>query len=417
MRYFSCLLALLLSCSVYGKSEKPTVILLSIDGFSYEYLEQHKPPNLLALAQSGAVAELLPVYPSKTFPNHLSIITGSYPVNHGISNNNFYNSALGKKYVKGAGKNNPAWLTAEPFWYVAMQQDIKAAVYFWPESEVIGKTPTYNIPFNKKDSNQARFAQIIKWLELPSKERPHFIASYFSTVDSAGHHYGPRSKQVAKAIADIDKLLGEFVSTLANDIDQEVNLIIVSDHGMIQVDNNKAIKPSMVFDQETIELIKSDAIIVASNDTQLFLYFNPLKLKQPAEQLQVIDNLKLKLAQQKPNLYQLYAKGNYPEHWHLAKDIDLVPDIILDALPPATFVKENYNNNLTIIGTHGYDPKNQASLSGIFIASGSNIVKGIKIQPFENIHIFSFMSELLNLEETATIDGNKEVLTPLIFKK
>jgi len=183
VRYFSCLLALLLSYSVYGKSDTPTVILLSIDGFSYEYLEQYKPPNLLALANSGTVAELLPVYPSKTFPNHLSIITGSYPINHGISNNSFYNPTLGKKYIKGAGKKNPAWLTAEPFWYVAMQQDIKAAVYFWPESEVVGKTPTYNIPFNKKDSNKARFTQIIKWLELPAADRPRFIASYFSTVD------------------------------------------------------------------------------------------------------------------------------------------------------------------------------------------------------------------------------------------
>jgi len=417
MRFLSCLVALLLSCSVYGKSEKPTVILLSIDGFSYEYLEQHKPANLLALAKSGTVAELLPVYPSKTFPNHLSIITGSYPINHGISNNNFYNPTLGEKYVKGAGKNNPAWLTAEPFWYVAMQQDIKAAVYFWPESEVIGKTPTYNVPFNKKDSNKARFTQIIKWLELPQAERPHFIASYFSTVDSAGHHYGPRSKQVAKAIADIDKLLGEFVSTLANDIDQEVNLIIVSDHGMIQVDKNKAIKPSMVFDQETIKLIKSGAIIVASNDTQQFLYFNPLKLKQPAEQLQVIENLKLKLVQQQSSLYQLYAKGSYPKHWHLAKDITLVPDIIIEAIPPATFVKEKYNKKLTITGTHGYDPKNQKSLAGIFIASGANIAKGIEVEPFENIHVFSFMSELLNLKKISTIDGNKEVLMPLIMKK
>jgi predicted AlkP superfamily pyrophosphatase or phosphodiesterase len=417
MRYFYCLLALLLSYSVYGKSEKPTVILLSIDGFSYEYLEQYKPSNLLTLAKSGAVAELLPVYPSKTFPNHLSIITGSYPINHGISNNNFYNSALGKKYVKGAGKNNPAWLTAEPFWYVAMQQDIKAAVYFWPESEIIGKTPTYNIPFNKKDSNKARFTQIIKWLELPAADRPRFIASYFSTVDSAGHHYGPKSKQVAKAIADIDILLGEFLSTLATDIDQDINLIIVSDHGMIQVDKNKAIKPSMVFDQKTDELIKSDAIIVASNDTQLFVYFNSLKLEQPEERFQVIDRLKLKLKQQTPNRYQLYSKGSYPKHWHLDKDIDLVPDIIIEAIPPATFVKEKYNKKLTISGTHGYDPKNQASLAGIFIASGTNIVKGIEVEPFENIHIFSFMSELLNINESSVIDGNKAVLAPLIIKK
>ncbi len=413
---FSCFLALLIfgSGSAYSKSAKPIVILLSIDGFSYEYLNKHQPSNILALAKSGVIAKLQPVYPSKTFPNHLSIITGSYPVNHGISNNSFYHPKLGKKYSKGAGKNNSAWLTADPFWSVAQQQGVKTAVYFWPESEAIGKTPTYNIPFNKTDSNKARFDQIIKWLQLPAEERPQFIASYFSSVDSAGHYYGPNSNELIKAVTDIDFLIGEFVTKIPEEIAHEVNIILVSDHGMLQKDKAKIIKPSMIFDEKITDLIDRKALTVARNDTQLYIYFAKSKLTE-LERLKTIE----KMTKNKNNtqLYLLYTKGKYPKHWQFDKKIELVPDIILEALPPATFVKENQDSKLLNKGTHGYDAKNQKDLMGIFIALGPDIVKGKEINEFENIHIFPFMKELLAIKQPDTIDGKIEVLAPYIIKK
>jgi predicted AlkP superfamily pyrophosphatase or phosphodiesterase len=414
MRLYSCLLALLVSFSVYSNPAKPIVILLSIDGFAFEYIEQYKPPNIIALSKSGVVAPLLPVYPSKTFPNHLSIITGTYPINHGIANNNFYNPYLNKKYFKGAGKHNAAWLTADPFWFIANQQGLKTAVYFWPESEVLGKTPTYNVPFNKIDSNEVRFEKIEQWLALPVDQRPQFIASYFSTVDSAGHKFGPKSQEVIKAVAEIDTLIGEFVTKVTKDIDQAVNIIIVSDHGMIQTDNKKVIRPSMIFDSPTMNLIEDKSITVASNDTQLYMYFTEPTLSI-VERTKIIDQIKLN--QVKNGLYNLYAKGHYPSHWHLDKDTALVPDVIIEALPPATFVKENYKSKSKTTGTHGYDPINQKSLTGIFIAAGPNIIKGKEIKSFENIHVFPFMSELLNIKQPETIDGKTSILAPYITNK
>ena len=412
--FFSCFLGLLICCSAYSKPVQPIVVLLSIDGFSYEYLNKYKPPNILALANSGILAKLQPVYPSKTFPNHLSIITGSYPITHGIINNNFYNPILAEKYSLGAGENNAKWLTAEPFWTVAKQQGIKTAVYFWPESEALGKTPTYNIPFNKTDSNKARFDQIIKWLQLPLEQRPHFIATYFSTVDSAGHRYGPDSNELINTVKEIDLLIGNFVTQLSAIVAQEVNVIIVSDHGMLKKNRKKVVKPSMIFNQKNIDLIESKTLTVIRNDTQLYIYFTGEKADtiQPSKVLKSIKN--------NPHfnvLFQVYTKKGYPEHWQLNHANELVPDIIVEALPPATFVKENYDSKSANIGTHGYDPKNQKNLMGIFIASGPNIVKRTEIEPFENIHIFPFLSQVFSLETPTAIDGKSAVLAPYIINK
>jgi len=407
--YF-CFLAALICGSAHSKTPKPIVVLLSIDGFSYEYLSKHQPSNILALAKSGISAKLQPVYPSKTFPNHLSIITGSYPVNHGISNNSFYSPTLDKKYYKGAGKNNSAWLTADPFWSVAKQNGLKTAVYFWPESELKGKTPTYNIPFNKKDTNRARFDQIIKWLQLPHKQRPQFIASYFSSVDSAGHYYGPYSNELALAVEEIDLLIGEFLARLKKEVTDEVNIILVSDHGMLQKDRAKIIKPSMIFDQQILELIKAKTIIVARNDTQLYIYFKTLDEQVRSRTIQKISTNK-----NNSNLYRLYSKGGYPKHWQFNKAVDIVPDVILEALPPATFVKESHNIEFSDMGTHGYDALNQEDLMGLFIATGPSIHKSRKTMVFENIHIFPFMSGILSIKQPHSIDGKREVLAPYLI--
>lgn len=402
--------------TVNTKTMSPAVVLLSIDGFAYDYLHKHQPPNLIALSKNSVLAKLQSVYPSKTFPNHLSIITGDYPINHGIMHNAFYNPDLAQHYKLGGGKTNSAWLKAKPLWTIAQQQGLKSAVYFWPESEAINNEPTYNIPYNRSDSNKKRFDQIINWLKLPTEERPHFIVSYFSRVDSAGHVFGPDSKEVIEAIAEIDLLIGDFIATLKTEIPFEVNLIIVSDHGMIQKDLTKKIKPSMVFDSQTLALIQDKKIIVASSDTQLYLYFSP-DYSNPLARQKIIHHLKTGVQTvDNKNLYHVYSKGSYPKHWQLNGNSSLIPDLIVDVLPPVTFIKENTELHNVNKGTHGYDPLNQKSLLGIFIATGPDIVKSEEILTFENIHIFPFLSELLSIPNNERINEKSEKLIPFIRK-
>jgi predicted AlkP superfamily pyrophosphatase or phosphodiesterase len=409
IRALSLFFTLLISNSVYAETVKSTVVLLSVDGFSYDYLQKYKPKNILNFAKSGVSAPLLPVYPSKTFPNHLSIITGAYPVNHGIIHNRFYHPELNQKYHLSAGKENATWITADPFWSVAEENSIKSAVYFWPESQALGHTPpTYNIPYNKIVTNKARFKQLIKWLKLPSAERPHFLVGYFSTVDSAGHHYGIDSPQITSEIRKFDVLFGDFLEKISNEIDQPINIILVSDHGMTPIK-----KEATIFTEATFKYIdiKSDGITVTYSDTQLFFYFDKTKVSKET-QLNIEKQLKLnQLENEKP--YSVYSKGNYPERWHFNADVEIVPNIILEAKAPASF--SNKANPTVFNGaTHGYDPKYNRQLDGLFIAAGTDITQNKIIKPFQNIHIFPLMNKLLGLKEHEGIDGKQQVLESII---
>ena len=409
IKFLLILFALLISNLVHGITAKSTVILLSIDGFSFDYIQKYQPKNILSFAESGVSARLLPVYPSKTFPNHLSIITGTYPVNHGIIHNRFYHPELNQKYYLSAGKENDTWLTAAPFWSVAEDNLIKSAIYFWPESETIGHTPpSYNVPYNKSTSNKVRVDQLISWLKLPENQRPYFIASYFSTIDSAGQDYGLDSPQLISAIFEFDKLFGYFLDRIKNEINQPVNIILVSDHGMIPIAKEAIILPSSVFKNINS---KADGITVIYSDTQLYIYFDKNKITNSAR-LNIENNLDLNQLVNK-SLYSIYTKGNYPQHWHFNSNLAIVPDMIFEAIPPATFSWKK--KSIKYDGaTHGFDPKDNAPLHGLFIAAGPNLTQGRVLEPFKNIHIFPLMNTLLGLNKRIEIDGQQFVLESII---
>lgn len=403
------LLALLFSNVVYGLTAKSTVILLSVDGLSYNYLQKYKPNNILAFAEAGVKTRLLPVYPSKTFPNHLSIITGSYPVNHGIIHNRFYHPELDEKYFVGSGKNNSAWLTATPFWSLAEDNFIKSAVYFWPESESKRFTPpSYNIPYNKRIPNKARFDKLITWLKLPNNQRPYFIASYISSIDSAAHGFGLDSPQLIKALNEFDELFGYLLQKIKAEIDYPVNIILVSDHGMVPITEEANVHTSLIF--RNIDT-SDDLFTVTYSDTQIFLYFNKNKATH-ITRASIENTLKINREKYKKN-YSIYSKGNYPDTWHFNDNIAVVPDLILEASPPTTF---NWKSPLAKVrgSTHGFDPTNNSRLDGVFIAAGSNIIQGRAIAPFKNIHVFPLLNTLIGLNGINEIDGETSVLNSIV---
>ncbi|PCH95283.1 MAG: hypothetical protein COB83_01825 [Gammaproteobacteria bacterium] len=414
-RLLSVIFTFIISSSVYGQTAKSTVILLSIDGFSYDYLATYKPKNILTFGKTGATAKLLPIYPSKTFPNHLSIITGVYPNKHGIIHNKFYHPNIGKKYHLGAGKQNSAWLTAQPLWSLAEKNNITSAVYFWPESQAIGQgsLPSFNIPYNKTSTSKDHFDQIIEWLKLPQEQAPKFIISYFSSVDDAGHKFGLGSPELAQAVANIDSMFGYFIERLKNEISQSVNIILLSDHGMIQMDKNKKISFAKVFNQKILEFITEKSVVVAQSSTQLFVYFNQQKLTK--QQQNTINQEIITRQKSHHNLYNVYQQTNYPQHWKLNNKLAITPDLIIEAVPTVSFINTKYTS--TNLATHGYDALNQSELTAIFFAAGPDIVninKGKAVAPFENIHIVPFMAQLLGIKQPKGIDGKKAVLAPLI---
>ena len=288
---------------------KTPLVLLSIDGFAQRYITQYKPKTLMSLIQQGTSAKaLLPVYPSKTFPNHLSIVTGRYPINHGIVHNTFYHRELDKVYRLGDGKKDARWLTAKPLWYINEMQGNKSAVYFWPESETaINNTmASYYYPYKHTTANKKRLEQMLAWLRLPESERPNFIAGYFASIDDAGHKYGENSPQLIEAIIQLDNLIADFLQQIKQEFNNQVNVVIVSDHGMTKVDKNQLIN----WQDNVVDGVKA-----INGSTQLYLYSeNQSKLQQS---IVLFKNAQTNAAQDN---YRVYQYPDFPKHWHLSRE-------------------------------------------------------------------------------------------------
>src|SRR5882757_8290676 len=189
-----------------AQQSKPYVVLVSLDGFRYDYARKYEAKHLLALGAEGAIAPegMIPAYPSLTFPNHYSMVTGLYPEHHGIVANNFYDPARKQTYRLGvpATVTDGSWYGGTPIWVLAEQQGMRAACFFWPgsEAEIAGKRPSYYLKYDERIPDEKRVAQVLAWLRLPAEQRPHLITLYFSGVDHAGHEHGPDSEEVRAAV-------------------------------------------------------------------------------------------------------------------------------------------------------------------------------------------------------------------------
>ena len=221
-----------------AQQSKHYVVLVSLDGFRYDYPQKFGAPHLLALAKRGASAPagMLPSYPSLTFPNHYTIVTGLYPEHHGIVGNTFYDPTTKKTFsYKTSSSTEGSFYGGMPLWSLAEQQGMRSACFFWPGSEAdIHGRPSYYVPFQDNYPDEQRVDQVISWLKLPPAERPHFITLYYANTDHAGHIYGPDSEETRAAVHHVDEMVGDLSSKLAQ-LHLPVDLIVVADHGMIKV--------------------------------------------------------------------------------------------------------------------------------------------------------------------------------------
>ncbi|MFN3329617.1 MAG: ectonucleotide pyrophosphatase/phosphodiesterase, partial [Pyrinomonadaceae bacterium] len=178
------------------KDLEPTVILVSLDGFRADYLEKYKPPTLLELAQKGVRADLIPVFPTKTFPNHYSIATGLYPERHGIVENNMYDFGTVFTIANREEVQNGRWWLGEPIWVTAEKQGRRTAAFFFPgtEAEIKGIRPKFWKEYDARIPYEERVKTILGWLDLPRTERPQLLILYFDEPDTSGHECGPESE-------------------------------------------------------------------------------------------------------------------------------------------------------------------------------------------------------------------------------
>lgn len=387
------------------QQKKPYVILISADGFRYDFAKRYNAQNLLKLGSEGVSASsMIPSYPSVTFPNHYAMISGLYPSHSGLVNNTFYDPVRNERYSM-SNKTKVAdgsWYGGSPLWVLAEQQKMLSASFYWvaSESAIKGVRPTYYYNYNEQINIHDRIQAVVDWLKLPPADRPHLITFYFPQVDHEAHLHGPESPEVEKEVHFIDSAVNELQKAVKNTGLKDVNFVFVSDHGMTKVDNQNPIGIPAAIDTSKF-IVSGDGILVE-------LYARDKKY------IQETYNALKKDAKD----YDVYLKTNVPAHLHYgAKDDwhNRIGDILL--IPYAPKVFNLYNKKNINPGWHGYDPSVVKDMHATFYAWGPAFKTHLSIPAFKNVSVFNLVSRILGIKYTEPIDGNNQLADKILIKK
>jgi alkaline phosphatase D len=376
--------------------EKPYVVMVSLDAFRWDYDSIHGTPVLDDIARNGVMAErLIPSFPTKTFPNHYSIATGLYPDHHGLVNNSFYAPDLDLVYRIGdrAMVGNGDFYGGEPLWVTARKQGMKTASFYWVGSEapIQGMQPDYWKPFDDEVPFGDRVDTVLHWLSLPSDRRPHFVTLYFEEPDAVSHGYGPASPETGAVVRSLDSLLGVLRTGIAAlPHGKKVNLIVLSDHGMTEVDESRY---NYILDTLPQRMIKR---IIGGN---------PVWAVEPVEGK--MDSVLQLLNIQRG--MKAYAKEDLPAHLHYGTH-QRIPEVVLIADPGWTAGLRPEPSRYSS-GDHGYDWR-CSDMHSIFYAEGPAFKKGFVTDTLFNVDIYNIVTDILELTP-APNDGSRERILPL----
>ena len=379
---------------------KHYVVLVSLDGFRYDYAQKYHAKNLLQMAARGASAPqgMIPSYPSLTFPNHYTIVTGLYPDHHGIVANNFYDPARKQRYSYTDSKTSSdgSWYGGTPLWVLAEEQGMRAASFFWPASdaEIQGKRPSYYLAFDDKFPDEKRVDQIIAWLRLPPDQRPHFITLYYSNVDHAGHTSGPDAPETGEAVRHVDEMIGKLSEGIAT-LNLPVDLIVIADHGMETTQGGWVTLDKWA---DLSQFETSGMLLYAKSEADAAKAYNSL--------LGTSDTFKV------------YRRANMPKYLHYDSNPREGDPVVVPAGPYNISAHQPMSNgepSTPTLGGHGYDPRTMLSMKAIFYAAGPDIQSGVTVAPFENVHLYPLIAKILGLR-VGQIDGRLRVLQGILKK-
>jgi predicted AlkP superfamily pyrophosphatase or phosphodiesterase len=387
-----------------GADLKPTVILVSLDGWRWDYTQKYAPSTLTRLIARGVSGPLIPSFPSKTFPNHYTIVTGLYPGHHGIVGNAVKDPASGRRMTMSnrTEVQDLMWWGGEPIWVTIQKAGQGAAPVFWPGSEapVGGQLPRFWEPFDEKVPATARVDLLLQRLDLPADERPTFLTLYFSDVDGAGHDKGPESTAVANAVRRVDGYLDRLIRGLARRrLEDRVNIVVVSDHGMGDANTSRVVVLDDYLSLDGIDIID----------------LNPtLDIFPPAGREETVYRA---LAGAHPRL-RVFRKAESPASWHY-RDHPRIPPIVgvvdegWQLLRRSVLAAQVARGESGPVGVHGYDPMQAMSMRGIFVANGPAFKSGVTVPAFENVHLYNALTQVLGVAPAAN-DGDPEVARSLL---
>lgn len=381
------------------QQDKPYVILISADGFRHDYAKLYPTPTLDSLVGGGVRAQaMIPSFPSKTFPNHYTLVTGMYPAHHGLVDNRFYDARRNAFYtVSDRTKvEDGSWYGGLPLWVLAEQQHMLTASFYWvgSEADIQGVRPTYYYRYNEAISIERRIQTVVDWLRLPAERRPHLITFYFPEIDLAGHRHGPESDETRAAVQYVDRSLAQLTRAVAA-TGLPVNFIFVSDHGMTPIDTVQTI-PYPAIDTADFVLVPGSIMLQlhAKNKKAVWPTYRQLKRAEDG--------------------YRVYRRSRMPARLHYDEENDTfgrLGDLILLADHPRVFHSGSRPPNP---GDHGFDPAIVRDMYTVFYAWGPALPSGKVIPTFENVHLYPLVAQLLGLTYSHPIDGKPVLVEQLL---
>ncbi|KAJ8906632.1 hypothetical protein NDN08_003125 [Rhodosorus marinus] len=394
---------------------KASVVLVSIDGFRWDYLDlkddEGKPlaPTLRKLRESGVSAtHMQPVMPSKTFPNHWSIVTGLYPAWHGIIDNNMYD-VRDETFFTVFDHKNPKWWFGDPLWSTAKRAGLTTAAAFWPGSEVVSdrfSTPDVYLDYDPEMKYEKRVNQVINFLGgkgMPGDREARLVTLYLNYVDRNGHEHGPNSEQVRKAVQDADAALGELIEKIhAQPFSNRTSVVVVSDHGMQEMKKADA----LVFD----DLVSTDDFISpATSPLGQFFPTNGTSSSQLFQSLQAV---------QAAGGVQVMMVEDTPTNWHYKDALLFRPPVVSLCKPGVSlFYKSILDQKSDVWGDHGF-ANDEQNMQAIFIANGPGFPSdGRRIDNFKSVDVYATICKLLEIEPSPNNGTAKTVDNVFVNKK
>jgi predicted AlkP superfamily pyrophosphatase or phosphodiesterase len=375
------------------------IVLVSLDGFRWDYAKRDGATHLLAIGRKGAWAPegMLPSFPSLTFPNHFTIVTGLYPEHHGLVANSFYDESKQARYGISDAKavTDGSWYSGMPLWSLAESQGMRTACLFWPgsEAEIAGRRPTWYARFDLKTEatdavQQARTEDAVALLHLPEESRPHLITIYYDEPDHEGHEYGPDAPETKAAVLKVDALVGKLKAGL-DATGLPIDLVVISDHGMVKEEG-----PWITLDKF--------ADLTGFEAAGALLYG-----KTEEERVRVYNQLKKASSQ-----FVVYRRKDVPAGLNYNQNPREGDPVVIATGPYAIRAHEppaGRPDQPPVRGMHGFDPRKVPQMKASFFAEGPDIVAGKTVAPFENVNLYPWMAHILGLTPTKT-DGSLNVL-------
>lgn len=371
-------------------TQTPTVLLVSIDGLRADVVGSGRMPTLDTLARDGVHADWMnPSYPTLTFPNHYTLVTGLRPDHHGIVNNHMHDAVLGDFVHKQEPARDGRWYGGEPIWATLQRQGGIAATMFWPgsEAEIAGQRPRYFRRFDGAMPPSARVDQVLAWLDLPAPARPQLLTMYFEQVDVAAHNGGTYSAGALSAMAEVDAALARLLHGLdVRGMRATTDVIVLSDHGMQDVTRERV--------SYLEERLPADAYDVVWWPQMVGLV--PGRAQTHAVEAAFLG---------RHEHFACWRKTEMPAHWHFGTH-PRIPPIVCQADAGRRIQSHALPaQEQAVKGEHGFAPED-VSMRAAFVADGPGFADGVRIDAFDNVDVYVLLARLLRVAP-APNDGDE----------